>query len=98
MNQAFLLVAIILLSAPLVWRSSKFWQGKLMMLVTFQVFAWMAPLSLALMLSVAAVQWMVWRFIPVRYKKPGFIITILLPLLPLVTYKLAHKTSDWILP
>lgn len=98
MSQAFLFAAIILLSAPLVWKSSKFWQGKMMMCITLLVFAWMAPFSLALMLLVAALQWLLWQFIPERYKKAAFLFSILLPLLPLAAYKLGHKTSGWILP
>jgi len=98
MNEVFLFVAIILLSAPLVWRTSKFWQGRMMMSVTFIVLAWMAPFSLLLMLTVAVMQWLIWRFIPEQYKKAGFLLTILLPLLPLVAYKLGYKINHWILP
>jgi alginate O-acetyltransferase complex protein AlgI len=98
MNQIFLFLALILLSAPLIWKSSKFWQGKMMMLVTVLVFAWIAPFSLMLMLLVALLQWLTWHFIFDRYKKAGFLITILLPLLPLIAYKLGHETRQWILP
>ncbi len=98
MNQAFLLAAIILVTAPLIWKSSKFWQGKMMMFVTILVFAWMAPFSLLLMLSVTVMQWLTWHFVPRPYKKLGFVVAILLPLLPLAAYKLGHKTNHWILP
>lgn len=98
MNLEFLLVAVILLTAPLVWNASKLWRGRIMMLATALVFGWLAPLSLFIMLAVALLQWMVWKYTPLRYRQTGFVITLCLPFFLLLSYKLVHKTNNLVLP
>lgn len=98
MNIEFILIAIILITAPLVWNVSRFWQGKIMMICTLLVFAWLAPWSLLLMILTACAQWLVWRYMPPGLKTTGVLLTIFLPLLLLLSYKFGHKSINWIIP
>ena len=98
MRLQLLFIAIVLLTTPLIWLSPKTWRGKIMMLATLLVWLYIAPLSLLIMLSVAVCQWLLLQPGYIRFRRQRLILSILLPVLPLVVYKMGHKIDDWIVP
>ena len=98
MRIQLIFIAIVLLTTPLVWALPRFWHGKLMMATTLIVLAWFAPLSLLTMLIVALIQWLLWRIKSGNFKRLRFLISVCLPLLILVAYKMGHRVDNWLLP
>src|SRR5437588_11796835 len=82
MKLQLLFIAIVLLISPIIWNIPKFWRDKIIMLITFLVFAYIAPLSVFLMTSVAVLQWLFWKNHYFAQRKIGLILTICLLLLP----------------
>ena len=98
MNLQLLFIAVVLLATPLVWYLPKAIQGSVMLIATLGVLLYIAQLSVCLMLVVAVLQWLIWKQQQFRLNKFGLISTVLLPLLPLVTYKIGYETAHWLLP
>ena len=98
MRLQLIFIAIVLLTTPLVWALPRFWHRKLMMAITLIVLGWFAPLSLLTMLLVALIQWLLWRIKSENFKRLRFIISVFLPLLIMVVYKIGHRVDDWLLP
>lgn len=95
--QAIILV-IIFLTTPLVWRVPNYWKGNTMAIITAIFLTCIAPLSVALMLSVAFLQWFVWEKGVFKSVRAEVIIAVLLPLIPLVFYKWRFASGDWVIP
>ncbi len=91
-------IAVVLITAPLLWMVPKMWRGKIMILTTFLVWLSIAPLSLLIMLFVATLQWMLWQPHFTKHKQLRLLLSVSLPLLPLIAYKVGHKVNDWIIP
>jgi alginate O-acetyltransferase complex protein AlgI len=89
-------LAVILLISPLVWRVPHYWRGNVMAITTLILLGWFAPVSVLLMLAVALGQWLLWNSGSSRRVK--MILTVLLPLIPLVIYKWRFNTGHWIIP
>jgi alginate O-acetyltransferase complex protein AlgI len=98
MKLEFIFLLVIIFTTPLIWNVSKFWHEKIMLTISLLVLGWLAPLSLLLMLFVATAQWLLWRYGMTRLKRIGFLLSISLPLIPLIVYKLGQNSDGWILP
>jgi alginate O-acetyltransferase complex protein AlgI len=98
MRLQVLFLAVGLLCCPLIWQVPLRWRARVMMLTTLVVFSIIAPLSVLLMLSVAAIQWLIWKNDYFGYWKVGVIVTILLPIVPMVFYKTAYQFHHGIIP
>ena len=98
MKLQLLFIAIVLLTTPLIWLSPKTWRGKIMMLTTLLVWSYIAAWSLLILVFVTVLQWLLWRPGFIKYKRLRLMLSILLPLLPLVVYKIEHKINDWVVP
>lgn len=98
MKIEFVFIAAVLISTPLIWLLPKALRGKIMQITTLSVLIWIAPFSALTMLSVAALQWLVWEKLDFKLKKFGLLLTICLPLIPLLVYKLGYEIDNWILP
>jgi alginate O-acetyltransferase complex protein AlgI len=93
-----LFLAIILLSTPLIWRVPSFWKANCMAVITLFVLSFVAPLSVFILLVVTLFQWLIWNYDIFKSGKAGFIITIILPFLPLVFYKFESGTHLMLIP
>lgn len=93
-----LFLAVILLTAPLLWCVPHFWKGNTMAIITLILLAWVAPVSVILMLSVAFLQWLVWRYDFFKSGRIHVILTVFLPLIPLIIYKWRFNTDHWLIP
>jgi alginate O-acetyltransferase complex protein AlgI len=98
MKLELIFLGVVIFTTPLIWIVSKFWHEKIMLAISLLVLCWVAPLSLLLMLFVATTQWLLWKYAMIRLKRIGFLLTISLPLIPLIVYKLGQNSDDWILP
>lgn len=98
MKTDLIFIAVVLLASPIIWSSSKLWRGRMMIIVTLLVLLWIAPFSLLMMLVVATLQWLLWRSKNRNFRKLKIIISICLPILPLIMYKLGHKMDNWLIP
>jgi alginate O-acetyltransferase complex protein AlgI len=95
--QALFLV-IILISSGLIWQLSQKWKTHCMAIITFIVMVWMAPWSALIMSGVACIQWLIWKYDLFKWGNMGIVITILLPLAPLIFYKAAAGYDHMLIP
>jgi alginate O-acetyltransferase complex protein AlgI len=93
-----LFVAIVFFTAPLIWRVPVFWKANCMAIITLLVLFFIAPLSVLIMLLVAYCQWLIWEYDFFKSSGTGFIITCMLPLLPLIFYKAESGIHHWLIP
>lgn len=95
--QAIFLI-VILLSSPLIWSVPNYWKANVMAIITFLLLAWVAPLSVLLMVTVAFLQWSVWKYDFFKSSRSKVIVTVFLPLIPLLVYKWKFATGQWLIP
>lgn len=98
MKIQLLFILVVLVTAPLIWTAHKKWRGRIMMAATLLAWLFVAPFSLLLMVAVALGQWLVLKGRKSTTSKWRYLVSIILPLVPLVFYKLEHKAQDWIIP
>lgn len=98
MSLQLLFVAIVLASTPLLWLISKPWRGRLMLSVTLLTLAWIAPVSIAIMLATAILQWMIWKKGWQQLSSVAMAATLVSPLTPLLFFKVAAASSHWLIP
>lgn len=98
MSLQLLFILVVMVTTPLVWLVPRLWRSRVMMISTLIVLLFVDAWSVALMLSVAALQWALWNAKGNRRRHLRLATSILLPLLPLVVYKLGHKIDNWVLP
>lgn len=91
-------IAVVLCTSPFIWILPKTWRGKIMMLATLIVWLYVSAWSLLILILITVLQWLLWQPYFKEYKRLRLMLSILLPLLPLIIYKIGHKTNDWIIP
>jgi len=98
MNLQLIFIAVVILSSPVVWHLANYWRTKLMLLITIIIISYIAPISVFIMAFVAIFQWLIWKNNYFKYKKFALLLSICLPLLPLIVYKAGYKLDHWIIP
>ncbi|MBA4166566.1 MAG: hypothetical protein H0X41_03310 [Chitinophagaceae bacterium] len=97
MKLQFLFLLVIFITAPLIWLLPRRFTGNIMLAATLIVYAWVAPGSVLLLLAGALLQWLVWD--PASQKsRIGKWLPVIIPLIPLVIYKVGFTYSNWLIP
>jgi len=98
MGTDLLFIGAVLFASLFIWNVPKIWCSRIMMLTTALVLLWIAPVSLLTMLLVAALQWLLWHSSNHHFKKLCTVLSICLPIIPLIIYKLGYKADGWLIP
>jgi|GEM_PF-1939772 len=94
MKLQVLFLAMIFITSPVIWLVPRQWTGRVMMCATFCIYAWIAPVAVALLIGCACLQWLSWHPVIRNFKW----VPVLIPLIPLVIVKTGFTYAHWLVP
>lgn len=97
MKLQMIFLLLIVAVAPIIWAVRSHWVGRVILTATAAAYAWAAPWALALLVCGAILQWVMWD--PrVRTYPAAKWLSVLIPLVPLLIYKIGFAYGHWLIP